>query len=95
MINYKIVSNDKNYRPGVSFENEYWWLSELNSCDTDYIIYEVLPNLDKVIVGELSEYEFGYDATIIDFYIDRSIINYGYGILFYARMAGPDSKMER
>ncbi|SKC81638.1 hypothetical protein [Ohtaekwangia koreensis] len=78
MIKYTIESSDKNHRPAVSFENEYWWLSELNSCDTNYIINDVLPNLDKVMKGELSEYEFGYDATIIDFHRDKSIISYGY-----------------
>lgn len=38
----------------------------------------MLPNLEKVISGELAEYEFGYDATIIDFYKEKSIINYNY-----------------
>jgi hypothetical protein len=69
--------------PCFSFLNEeerekYSMLGEIAFCDKDYIIEDVLPNLSKVMSGELPEYEFGYDATIIDFYKDKSVINYNY-----------------
>lgn len=53
-------------------------LHELNRCDVDYILNDVLPNLNKVVSGELSEYEFGFDVTIIDFNKDVSVINYNF-----------------
>lgn len=71
-------------------KTKYWMLGELYMCDRDYILNEVLPNLEKILRGELVQdptrqdenlvdfYEFGYDATIIDFYKDKSTINYGY-----------------
>jgi hypothetical protein len=93
MIKYKIV-NPENllHKPVLHIEqNEYWWLHELNSCDADYILDDILPNLEEIMkggkywdpyrspyCGYLDYYEFGYDATGIDFYKDKSIITYGY-----------------
>ena len=66
--------------PLLKFTDEkYFMLHELNRCDADYIIDEVLPNLEKVLSRELEYYEFGYEATLIDFYKDKAIINYNYG----------------
>jgi hypothetical protein len=66
--------------PLLKFTDEkYDMLHELNRCDADYIIEEVLPNLEKVLAGELVTYEFGYDATLIDFYNNKAIVSYNYG----------------
>lgn len=79
MLAFKINDYDPRFRPGLDIlDSNFQCLNELNSCDTEYIIDDVLPNLLKVISGEQSEYEFGYDATIIDFYKEKSIINYNY-----------------
>ena len=95
MIHYKINFDNHSkqgvkYRPGIDFEHNYWWLSELNSCDMEYVLDDILPNLEKIMNGELIQdpsqiqpyltdcYSFGYDATIIDFYKDKSVINYNY-----------------
>jgi hypothetical protein len=59
--------------------NKYDMLHELNRCDADYIIDEVLPALDEVLAGEQVTYEFGYDATLIDFYNNKCIVSYNYG----------------
>jgi hypothetical protein len=72
-------------------QEKFSMLGELYMCDTDYILNEVLPNIEKIWNGEkywdsyrsptygaFDSYEFGYDATIIDFYKDISIINYNY-----------------
>lgn len=93
MIKFKIICENKNHKPGLYIEpgqGDLWNLSELNSCSPEYILNEVLPNLEKILRGEKVQdptrpdehlvdfYEFGYDATIIDFYRNTSIINYGY-----------------
>ena len=79
MFKYKINDQDQKYKPGFDILDVILCcLNELNSCDINYIIEEVLPNLTKVMSGELTEYEFGYDATIIDFGKDKSVINYNY-----------------
>lgn len=39
---------------------------------------EIVNRLQLVLDGKLDKFEFGYDATIIDFYRDKSIINYDY-----------------
>jgi hypothetical protein len=69
--------------PSFSFldkeeKEKYWMLGEIVFCDKNYTINEVLPGLTNVMSGELEEYEFGYDATIIDFRKDKSVINYNY-----------------
>jgi len=84
----------KNNKPYISFseENNYWHLNELNSCDTEYILNDVLPNIEKIWSGEkywdeyksptygaFDTYEFGYDATLIDFGKEKSVISYGFG----------------
>ena len=85
MISFEIRKNkegsgfDPDF-PLLKFSDEkYFMLHELNRCDADYIIDEVLPNLEKVFSEEVASYEFGYDATMIDFYIDKAIIHYNYG----------------
>ncbi len=79
MFAYKINVQAPKYKPGFDIVDvKLSYLNELNSCDVNYIVEEVLPNLKKVISGELAEYEFGYDATIIDFYKEKSVINYNY-----------------
>lgn len=85
MIPFEIRKNkegsgfDQNF-PLLKFtDDQYFMLQELNRCDADYIIDEVLPNLEKVLSEEIESYEFGFDATMIDFFIDRAIINYNYG----------------
>jgi hypothetical protein len=85
MIHYKIRKNkdgsgfDHDF-PLLKFTNEkYSMLQELNRCDADYIIDEVLPNLGKVLSGDLKNYEFGFEATLIDFYEEKATINYNYG----------------
>ncbi len=65
--------------PLLKFTDEYSMLQELNRCDADYIIEEVLPNLDKVLAGDLVTYEFGYDATLINFYSNKTIVSYNDG----------------
>ncbi len=69
--------------PCFSFLNtnereNFWMLGELVFCDKEYILNNVLPNLEKVVAGISVAYEFGYDATIIEFYTDKAIINYNY-----------------
>jgi hypothetical protein len=86
MFEAKFYINPNRHFPNMpvfSFVNEkesleFWMLGELVFCDKEYIINEVLPNLDKVINGDLEVYEFGYDATIIDFHNYRSLITYNY-----------------
>ena len=85
MIQFEIRKNkegsgfDHNF-PLLKFTNEkYFMLHELNRCNPDYIIDEVLPNLEKVLTKDLEYYEFGYEATLIDFNKDKATINYNYG----------------
>jgi hypothetical protein len=85
MIPFEIRKN----KEGTGFEpnfpllrfidEKYIMLQELNRCDADYIIDEVLPNLEKVLSEEIASYEFGYEATMVDFFIDKAIIHYNYG----------------
>ena len=94
MINYEICWENRKGRPAVNFNDPaLWWLSELNSCNPDYILDEVMPNLEKIWIGEkvpdisikhhtiklIDTYEFGYDATLLDFGIKTTVISYGYG----------------
>ena len=94
-MEYKITfNNTKNNKPGISLgeENDYWHLNELNSCDTEYILNDVLPNIEKIWNGEkywdeyrsptygaFDTYEFGFDATLIDFGKEISVVSYGFG----------------
>jgi hypothetical protein len=94
-MEYQILFNPKiNNKPYISLgeETDYWHLNELNSCDTEYILNDVLPNIEKIWSGEkywdeyrsptygaFDTYEFGYDATLIDFGKEKSIISYGFG----------------
>jgi hypothetical protein len=94
-MEYQILFNPKiNNKPYISLgeETDYWHLNELNSCDTEYILNDVLPNIKKIWSGEkywdeyrsptygaFDTYEFGYDATLIDFGKEKSIISYGFG----------------
>lgn len=93
-MEYKITfNNTKNNKPGISLgeENDYWHLNELNSCDTEYILNDVLPNIEKIWNGEkywdeyrsptygaFDTYEFGFDATLIEFGKEISVVNYGF-----------------
>lgn len=92
MILYKIVQAEPSHKPSIHFDNATWWLNELNSCDVEYILEEVLPNIEKIWKGEkywdpyrsptygaLDTYEFGFDATLIDFGKKKSIVSYGFG----------------
>ena len=98
MINVKFISDPLSNIPNKPtfiflddvVEKKFWMLGELYACDVEYIIEKVIPNLDKIMKGELVQdptrqdeylvdyYEFGYDATIIDFYKDKCIINYDF-----------------
>ena len=94
-MEYQILFNPKiNNKPYISLgeETDYWHLNELNSCDTEYILNDVLPNIEKIWSGEkywdeyrsptygaFDTYEFGYDATLIDFGKEKSIISNGFG----------------
>lgn len=87
MIKYKIIQNKLSDRPSISFEGDYSIMNEINSCDYEYLIDTVIPNLERIRRGELirypdtnegqiiNSYEFGYTATMIDFYKDKSIID--------------------
>ena len=87
MIQYNIIQNKLSDRPSISFEGIYSIMNEINSCDYDYLIDDVMPNLEKIRQGELlrypdtdegklvDSYEFGYTATMIDFYKNKSIID--------------------
>lgn len=95
MIRHNIKWEIKEYRPSLYIEQDQgdlWTLSELNSCDTEYILNDVLPNIEKIwnggkywdpyrspTYGAFDTYEFGYDATLIDFGKEKSVISYGYG----------------
>lgn len=68
----------------------FWMLSELLFCNLEYVIDKVLPNIKKVFSGELLEYEFGYDATIITLKKEVAIIDYNY---FENRMEIPAQPM--
>lgn len=90
MIGYKVIWENQIGKPGINFDKDYMCLNELNSCDVDYILYKVLPNLEKIKHGEFVQdpcrqdehlvdtYDFGYDATIIDFGREKSVINYNF-----------------
>lgn len=52
-------------------------LAEFSNMEKQYV-NKIVDHLEKVFEGELETFEFGYDATIIDFMRDRSIINYEY-----------------
>jgi hypothetical protein len=86
------------YKPSFYFledeyKEKYWMLGELYMCDAEYILNDVLPNIEKIWSGEkvpdvsirhhtiklIDTYEFGYDATLIDFGKEKSIISYGFG----------------
>ncbi len=87
MIQYEIIQKKMSHRPSISFDGVYSIMNEINSCDYDYLIDEVMPNLEKIRKGELlrypdteegeliDSYEFGYTATMIDFYKNKSIID--------------------
>lgn len=90
-IRFNPIRKNKPYI-SLSEENDYWHLNELNSCDTEYILNDVLPNIEKIWNGEkywdeyrsptygaFDTYEFGYDATLIDFGKEKSIISHGFG----------------
>ncbi len=71
-------------RPTFSFLNmdeseKYWMLYELQWCDHEYFIHDVILGLEKVNSGELGSYEFGYDATIIEYKPKESTIYYNFG----------------
>jgi hypothetical protein len=86
----KLGNSFKMYYPLLVLPENFGMLQEINRCNTDYILDEVLPNLKKIWKGELVQdptiqevylqnyYPFGYDATIIDFYKNISIINYNF-----------------
>jgi hypothetical protein len=85
MIKFEIRKNkegsgfDFNF-PLLKFTDEkYNMLHELNRCDADYILDEVMPLLEKVRLGEIEYFEFGYEATLIDFCKENAKINYNYG----------------
>lgn len=59
-------------------DSKFWMLYELSFCDKDYIVNDVIPNLVKVNSGLLERYDFGYDATVIDYHVGTSVINYNY-----------------
>jgi hypothetical protein len=74
------------------YKEKYWMLGELYMCDVEYILDDVLPNIEKIWNGEkywdeyrsptygaFDSYEFGYDATLIDFGKEKSVISYGFG----------------
>jgi hypothetical protein len=84
--------------PCFSFINEeeqkkYWMISDIGMCDADYILDEVLPNLEKIRNGEkywdtyrsphygyYDYYTFGGgELSYIDFYKDNTIITYDDG----------------
>jgi len=73
----------KKYSLDISITGKHDMLCELSQIMTKggsglgYII-EIVDNLEKVMSGKIEEYEFGYDATIIDFEKDIAIINYNY-----------------
>ena len=95
MITYKIIFNpEENDKPSISFGegNDYWYFNELNSCNIEYILDDVLPSIESIWKGEkywdsfrsptygpFDSYEFGFDATSIDFGKERSIVSYGFG----------------
>lgn len=95
MLNFTI---DKIANPNASFpigfpvfsvqNEEFWMLHELNRCKIDYIVNDVFSKIESVINNEIESFEFGYDATIIDFFKDRAIINYDY---FEEQMEIPSS----
>jgi hypothetical protein len=87
----KILAHTPDKFPSITFnDRKFWMLDELNLCGVEYILDDILPNLEKIWRGELVQdpgrlddflidfYPFGYDATGIDFYKDKSIITYGY-----------------
>jgi len=85
MIDFEIQIN----KEGTGFEKgfpllkfldeKYTMLHELNRCDASYIIDDVMPNLEKVLAGDLDSYEFGYDSTLIDFLKNKAVISYNFG----------------
>ena len=87
MIVYKITQDKLSDRPSIIFEGILEIMNEINSCDEEYLINEVMPNLEKIKKGELirypdtdegqliDSYEFGYTATMIEFYKDKSIVD--------------------
>lgn len=87
MIQYKIAQNNYSDRPSIRFDGIYSIMNEINSCDDEYLINEVLPNLEKIKRGEkirypdtndgqlIDSYEFGYTATMIDFSKEKSIVD--------------------
>ena len=79
--------------PVFSIQNEeLWMLHELNRCKIDYIVNDVFRNLESVNNNEIESFEFGYDATIIDFFKDHAIINFNY---FEEQLEVPSSDIYR
>lgn len=75
----------KKYSLDISMSGEHDMLCELNlilSANAGgrgvEFLKEILDNLSSVLLGQLEEYEFGYDATIIEFRKNQTIINYNY-----------------
>lgn len=71
----------------VILSEELLPLAEFANMEKDYV-NKVVKNLDAVLEGKMKVYEFGYDATIIDFKPNRSIVNYEY----FEKQKGIDSQ---
>ena len=50
--------------PQLNFNEEFWQLSELASCEDDYLD-EIIDELSSLLNGEISEYDFGYEVYLI------------------------------
>lgn len=78
-IFYEILQEKVEDKPAINFLNEMALLNELNSCDVEYIVADVIPALETLILGGLvqnssseeeqllASYEFGFTAVMVDF----------------------------
>ncbi len=64
MLEYKFYKNEIG-NPRLEFSGILEGLNELGSCSQNYL-EEIVPSLEKVLSGELEQYDFGYEVYSIE-----------------------------
>ena len=84
-MNMNLTDIGKKYGLDISLNGKHDMLCELTLLMHDeaggkglQYVQSVIDNLELVLSEDKECTEFGYDATIIDFFKDKTIINYNY-----------------